>query len=434
MASLPILIELPGSRPKAISRFTQSLEQNTLPDRIDERYAELGRMGVEVKENTPVIPMFGHTERDSSLAQTENDTHSTSTIISGYWTKEALRNYNNTENAVKIWNNSELFLHDGTGSGGEGASIDIVRKALNVDLDIASGHGINVGIIDSGINHGAYPIENYGQSIIPGKIAGHANVVSHGCMCAAAVKICAPDASLYDYPVFATGANSEDLLVMLTEIYAQNRFGSAKLDVLTNSYSYDQAPADVASDRFHEVINFDHPVNEKFREIVSTGCVVVFSAGNCGDGGALPNCSPNGIGPGKSIHGPNSLSEVITVGAATVDNQRLGYSSQGGGWFELQKPDFLAYSRYHGNYGPGRPGYSQYGTQLDEGTSAAAPLLAGAVAMLMSVGHSLTPNQVLDFLIAGTGNHGNVHDTDTGFGIINAGGSLLTLSEFFNVN
>lgn len=435
MTDLPVLIQLPGNRPKAFSRFAQSQERNLSPDKIDDRYKDLGALGIEIKENTPVIPMFDNLERELNLAQSQDDIHSTSTIISGYWDQSSLSAYNNDQSDIKIWHNSPLSLHDGDADNpDEGPSIADIREALNLDMSTALGRDIRVGIIDGGISHDDYPVENNGQTIAGGTSAGSANVVAHGSMCAAAVGICAPNALLYDYPVFAQRADSETLLTVLTHILEQKHFGDTPLDVLSNSYSYDQAPGDLGQNRHHEVINFDHPVNEKFREIVHSDCIVVFSAGNCGDVGALGNCSPNGIGSGKSIHGPNSLPEVITVGAADINRQRLGYSSQGPGWFEELKPDFIAYSRYHGNYGPGRPGFSEFGTHLDEGTSAAAPLLAGLVAMLMSESlFSLKPNDVYDILLAGASGGNGLHDTDEGFGLIDAAASLSALSSHFSM-
>jgi subtilisin family serine protease len=59
------------------------------------------------------------------------------------------------------------------------------------------------------------------------------------------------------------------------------------------------------------------------------------------------------------------------VGAANVGGVRLGYSGQGPGSIEAAKPDVLAFAHFRGPAGA-----------VMCGTSMAAPLAAGALAML----------------------------------------------------
>ncbi|HEU0042242.1 MAG TPA: S8 family serine peptidase, partial [Jiangellaceae bacterium] len=149
----------------------------------------------------------------------------------------------------------------------------------------------------------------------------------------------------------------------------------------------------------------------------------LFAAGNCGQNCPSGNCHPSGIGPGKSIHASNSLAEVITVAAVNTRHARIGYSSQGPGMFAAEKPDLAAYSHFFGNFGPGRPG-GDTESPFDNGTSAATPVAAGVVALLLSAFPGLSPDDIRDALVAGLYNvTGQPWDPGYGRGIVNAGAS-----------
>ncbi len=61
----------------------------------------------------------------------------------------------------------------------------------------------------------------------------------------------------------------------------------------------------------------------------------------------------------------------MTVGAANIDGQLIGYSSQGPAALDDMKPDFCSISHFKGYFDP------------DSGTSAATPIAAGVVALLI---------------------------------------------------
>src|SRR2546428_122505 len=83
-----------------------------------------------------------------------------------------------------------------------------------------------------------------------------------------------------------------------------------------------------------------------------------------------PRCGKGDTGPGASIHGANSHPDVFTVGAVTVTDRRLGYSSQGPGALHSRKPDLAGFSHFAGS--------GIY--PADGGTSAASPVAAGVAA------------------------------------------------------
>jgi len=243
-------------------------------------------------------------------------------------------------------------------------------------------------------------------------------------MCAADVLVAAPAAKLYDYP-FLGFQNSGGALQMFQAALAQRRLDGTP-HVLNNSYGFVGVPRQVDAPN-HEIWNLRHPLHRKVREVVTSGATVLFAAGNCGHECPSGNCRPSGIGPSRSIHGSNSLTEVITVAAVNASHQRIGYSSEGPGMFEKGKPDLASYSHLFGNFGPGRPGGDR-DQPFDSGTSAATPVAAGVVAMLLSAFPDLTPDGVHEALVATAVNLGPPgFDHQTGHGVINAAAAYMRL-------
>ena len=120
---------------------------------------------------------------------------------------------------------------------------------------------------------------------------------------------------------------------------------------------------------------------------------------------------------------------MITVAAVNSQHQRIGYSSQGPGGFEQNKPDVASYSHFYGNFGPGRPADGE-ASSFDNGTSAATPVAAGVGALLMSAFPTLEPDRLKRVLIAGAINLGSPGwDADTGFGVVNAASSYALLKR-----
>jgi serine protease AprX len=308
--------------------------------------------------------------------------------------------------------------------------ISIIRQLLGVErvwFDGFRGQNIIVGIIDEGVNGQAYPV--VGGFTRPNSLRpGSAGVTSHGSMCAADILIAAPAVKLYDYP-FLGQPRSGGALAMFQEVLDQRRRDGTP-HITNNSYGFVGRPprADFPN---HEIYDLNHPLHRKVREVVASGCPTFFAAGNCGQECPSGNCHPSGIGPGISIHGSNSLEEVITVAAVNHRHDRIGYSSQGPGavedGFAERKPDVAAYSHFFGNFGPGRPAGGD-SSRFDNGTSAATPVAAGVGALLMSAFSGLQPSELKEALIRSAINIGAPGwDRDTGHGVINAAASYLLL-------
>jgi subtilisin family serine protease len=163
--------------------------------------------------------------------------------------------------------------------------------------------------------------------------------------------------------------------------------------------------------------------------VIGSGAPAFFAAGNCGQNCPSGACHSSGIGPGKSIHASNSLAEVITIAAVNSIHERIGYSSQGPGMFEPQKPDVAAYSHMFGNFGPGRPG-GDADAPFDNGTSAATPVAAGVAALLISFDPDLTPDRLRAALVDSATNDGTgTWNADFGRGIINAAAAYAALQN-----
>jgi subtilisin family serine protease len=287
-----------------------------------------------------------------------------------------------------------------------------------------------VGIIDEGVDGTTYPV--IGGFSRPGaQEPGTAPVTSHGSMCAADVLISAADAKLYDYP-FLGIPSSGGALAMFQAVLDRRRLDGTP-HLTSNSYGFVGVPPQ-ADFPTHEIWDLSHPVHRKVREVVASGAPAFFAAGNCGENCPSGACHPSGVGPGHSIHASNSLAEVVTIGAVNSLHERIGYSSQGPGMFEPQKPDLAAYSHIFANFGPGRPGGDSE-APFDNGTSAATPVAAGVGALLLGAFPAATPEQLKAALVAGA-IHGEPADwnADFGRGIVNAAAAYAALRELLGAN
>ncbi|WP_164471682.1 S8 family serine peptidase [Halosimplex salinum] len=161
----------------------------------------------------------------------------------------------------------------------------------------------------------------------------------------------------------------------------------------------------------------DHPATRKVLEAVDAGIIVLFAAGNCGEECANPKCrlrpdpETDNVGRSDSIWGVNGHERVITVGAASLEEKRLGYSSQGPSALNEDgiKPDFCSISHFEGY------------NDIDSGTSAATPIAAGVVALLKQVKPDLTAaeaKRALQSTAKDVSEPGP--DYDTGAGIVQA--------------
>ena len=294
-----------------------------------------------------------------------------------------------------------------------------VAKYLRCDRLWAKGirgQGIVIGICDSGVSKAKVPSCIGGWSPTPSYTPGNAPSNSHGTMCATdAVGMC-PDAKILDIAVLQSSGGMHGLLSDAISAFqwALNQYKKNKTpQILSNSWGIfcKKWATDYATKP-------NHPFTKKVVEVINAGIIVTFAAGNCGSACPSGKCCPSDTGPGKSIWGANGHPKVITVGAANILDQWIGYTSQGPAALDPKKPDFCAPSHFKG------------ASSCDNGTSAANPVCAGVIGLLKSHDPSLTQDKVKEALqktakdLCSSG-----WDRNSGHGMIQAWGAYKYLFE-----
>ncbi|MBS0241791.1 MAG: S8/S53 family peptidase [Proteobacteria bacterium] len=279
-----------------------------------------------------------------------------------------------------------------------------------------SGRGVNVVIVDRGLNRVAlaerYRQATFGEGLAVeladadgrsnGRIApGTAPINSHGMMIARGILELAPEATVHDVPllppqisepsVFASTAHAtyQGLLDLVDRARAH---GATDRWIIVNAWAvFDRSsewpPGDYTrnghlalamQDRTNFSLEAGHPLNEIVGAVVDRGIDVVCGAGNCGQFTEASRCGITDRGEGCSIWGINSHPKVVTIGAVSVDGQWLGYSSQGpatwGGNDNL-KPDVVAPSQFRDD---------DDAASLSTGTSASTAIAAGVMTAVRS--------------------------------------------------
>ena len=473
MTMIPILVEVKKKQTEAFSRHRAAMSSEVESNSQAESLASnLSGLGLEIVGDFAPVPMFSKKKRrdqESGLAafatlslsqpsttESADDVPAETVVISCEIERSKWDEIKNRP-GIKVWPNSRLTLSDGcTGTGCRGTfteetqqhpfdmarsgnsgtdcspyrpavKIEQIRELLGVQRvwqDGFRGQNVIVGILDEGVNGQEYPVVG-GFSQLNAAPPGSASIHSHGSMCAADILVAAPAAKIYDYP-FLGIPDSGGALTMMHAVLNQRQIDGTP-HLTTNSYSFMGKPSQALFPN-HEVWDINHPYNRKVVEVVDSGCPCFFCAGNCGENCPDGRCQSNGIGPGQSIHAANSLQEVITVAAVNHQHERIGYSSQGPGGFEHQKPDVSGYSHFFGNFGPGRPAGGTTGS-YDSGTSAACPLVAGLGTLLLSAFPGTPPQILKQALIRGATNLGTPGwDALTGYGVVNAAVSYTLIS------
>src|SRR5262249_46663498 len=199
----------------------------------------------------------------------------------------------------------------------------------------------------------------------------------HGDMTSTDVLGMAPNAQVYDIRISGPDITSTISNALAGYNWAINQHRTnGTPQVLTNSWGIFQQNWDP-----DYATNPNHPFTRKVVEALDEGILVLFAAGNCGATCPDGRCGTD-TGPGKSIWGANSHPRVMTVGAVNKNEEFVGYSSQGPGALDANKPDFCSVTHFTGYF------------NSDSGTSAATPIAAGVVALLKQANPALTQDQV----------------------------------------
>ena len=352
MSGIKVLIEVADKREHSLEMFGAAASS---PFEAERQAADLlsgiGGSGIEFEDGFAPVPMYSSdglapsTEDFSTTFSptTDTDPMANSYVLPAEVSRSRLDELEASED-VNVWPNSQLTLFEtsremiaaASSSGGvdcrpfrQAVELNVLRDLLGVDTlwDRGfRGQNIVVGILDEGIDGDTYPVVGGFARPSAALQPGMASVSSHGSMCAADVLVAAPSARLYDYPFLGIPRSGGALQMFQAVLNQRNTDGTPH--ITNNSYGFTGVP-DAASSPNHEIHNLNHPLHRKVREVVAAGVPCFFAAGNCGENCPSGRCHPTGIGPGQSIHGSNSLSEVITVAAVNARHERIGYSSQG---------------------------------------------------------------------------------------------------------
>lgn len=284
------------------------------------------------------------------------------------------------------------------GKAADAATLLKLARLHNAGLD---GTGVAIAVLDTGINlaHlaaklGRTPRTDPGNSWTPPGVTtspfGHP--VGHGTMCAYNVLLAAPNATLLDFPILlgsTPGGTTvgrtlsvallgfSQLLTFWAVAFAPSGGLRYKALVVNNSWGMYHPSWDFPVGHPGRYIdNPVHPFNIIVRTLANSSADILFAAGNCG--ADCPDFRCQGK-VSETITGANALAEVLTLAGCDVNDDRVGYSSQGPAiaGMTLQKPDVTAYTHFLGSEALGAG-------SADSGTSTACPVAAGIVAALRS--------------------------------------------------
>ncbi|KAJ6260584.1 Cerevisin [Drechslerella dactyloides] len=294
------------------------------------------------------------------------------------------------------------------------ADTDVNGQNFKYKFDESAGEGVDIYVIDTGINTahkdfgGRAKVEFVAQSLVnsegPGDFAGH------GTHCAGTTGSMhygvAKRANIYGIKIMGRsgGGLSSDIAAGIEHMVKRHR--QRRLDptfrgsVASMSFGLDVATADLGNS---SVISKSPVLDSVIMAAAAEGIHTVIAGGNQG----IDACrvSPGYLSRAVGLRGNYSAS-VITVGAADVFDNRA---------------DFSNYGECITTYAPGVAVLSTYingdnSTQVLQGTSMAAPHVAGLVAYLLGLRPELKEDvQGMKRLLtstAGRGLIGNVVDAE----------------------
>ena len=318
---------------------------------------------------------------------------------------------------------------------GDRSDADKLINAKVLEREGLKGRNVNVVVIDRGLdlNHikvaGRWQFAMANRTPVP-------TPDNHAMMVARHIQKTAPHAAIFDCALLPEHISDiEQFMIvahsayvqMLADIasWKQNHSESTQW-VFVNAWAIynrrsEYPPGDYTN-------NADHPFNSIVREAAAADQIdIVFAAGNCGLFCPKMNCGRNDRGPGRSIFGANSHTNVLTTGAVRTDRMWLGYSSQGPGQSNLdtQKPDLCVPSQYRETHDA---------HLVNTGTSASCALAAGVIAALRSRAGwdstTISPDRLRNYLIKNSTNYPQ-WDGKLGHGILDVEAAFNELEHDF---
>ena len=323
----------------------------------------------------------------------------------------------------------ELMGYNGAGVGV--AIVDSGITAWHDDLSVANGQGQRVATFVDFVNGYTQPYDDWGHGThVAGIVAGN------GFDTNGARNAIAPGAKIIALKALDAEGHGTISTIIAAIDYAVTNKDALNIRVLNLSLGA----------AVQESYNTD-PLTIAAKRAVDAGIVVVAAAGNLGK-------AANGQPQYGAIGSPGNAPWVITVGASSTngtvrrqDDTMAAFSSHGPTRFDyLAKPDLVApgfgtvslsdpLSSFYTSkaqfllQGLLSPGYAPYLTL--SGTSMAAPVVAGTVALMLQANPDLTPNLVKAILQFTSQEYPGYDALTQGTGFLNARGAVR-LAEYFH--
>ena len=319
------------------------------------------------------------------------------------------------------------------GYNGAGVGVGVIDSGITEwhdDLTVANGQGQRMAHFADFVNGYTQPYDDFGHGThVAGIVAGNGRDMN------GARTAIAPGAHIISLKALDGQGNGTISMIIAAIDYAVANKDALNIRVLNLSLG-----ATVT-----ESYNTD-PLTLAAKRAVDAGIVVVASAGNTGKGA-------NGQPQYGAIGSPGNAPWVITVGASShngtvlrQDDTIAGFSSRGPTMYDFDaKPDLVAPG--HGTVSLSDPVSLFYTTKAQyllgglrgtsytpyltlSGTSMAAPVVAGTVALMLQANPSLTPNLVKAILQFTSQEYPGYDALTQGTGFLNTRGAVV-LAEYF---
>jgi serine protease AprX len=367
--------------------------------------------GFAADPNFPMMPI-GDQDTQAMLAEATGDTSGESQVAVRGYIEASLEDPPETLNGYPVYADPDIapFLTCGgdapVGNQDDVASHLDTSGLFNLGLD---GSNVAIAIVDTGINLGHLeavlgwrPNLDVDNSWTPPNASTSPGEwpVDHGTMCAFDALIAAPNATLIDVPVLSANMAGGGSIMSSTlaagllaysYLYGSwnSGLGSGDLSqynglVCSNSWGIFHPSWDFP--RGHRGRYCDNPRHPFMLQLeaMSKGAIdMFFAAGNCGADCPDGRCQNRVV---EAVMGASASIDVMSIAGCDINEERVGYSSQGPGITGLHqmKPDITSYTHFLGSraFGDDQP---------DSGTSAACPVAAGCMAALRTSVSPRTP-------------------------------------------
>lgn len=398
--------------------------------------AACARLGIRVESEHPALDALTVSVRGADLAALAAD----SSVLAA-----------SSDAEVTAFGTPGSGKATGNGANGAGTREVGLTEALGLSPSRFAGRGINIAVVDSGIDAasdaganvaGFWDFTAGGVATLPRDEYGHGThvaglIASTGRDSGGTLSGLAPASRLYGFKVLDAGGRGRvsDVVHALEFIVAGRRSGALPIDIINLSVGHPVfEPA--ATD----------PLVRAVEHAVRAGIVVVTSAGNVGRRG-------DGLPGYAGITSPGNAPSAITVGAtdhrrtAGIRDDRVAlFSSRGPTWFDaFGKPDLVAPGvDLVSNAPAGSALFDMYpdlrvadGFGTLTGTSMAAAVVTGVSALVLEASRAvsagrpgLTPNALKAVLqytaLSLSDDRGGAFDALTqGTGAVNPHGALV---------